>query len=418
MIISLPGSKSITNRALLIAALANGVSELKGLLFADDTEALLALLTELKIKVELDPQNKSCRIEGCNGKFPVEAASLWCHDAGTVLRFVLAACAAMPGNFFIDGSRQLQKRPIKTLINALQAQGAIFDSECLPCTVSNTDKLIGGHINVPASESSQFLSGLLMVAPFAATPVTIFSDETKSMSYINMTCKVMTDFGVNVLHKSEREYFIPQQSYQARQYQIEPDLSTASYFFAGAALLNQSITIKNIQQHATSQGDVEFLKILKAMGCMVQDTATGIELQGTTKLKGVTVNMQDCSDTFMTLACLAPFADSPTTITGIGHTRFKECDRIAAVKNNLERLGIQVIAPDRDSLIIFPGVPKTAQLQSYHDHRIVMAFAVIGLKIPEIVMDNIACVKKTCPEFFALWKKFAGSFDLVNYGCA
>jgi 3-phosphoshikimate 1-carboxyvinyltransferase len=406
--ITIPGSKSITNRALLLAALADGPSELQRILFSDDTEVFLEALVQLRIEHQVSRADYTCRIEGCAGRFPARLANIWCNDAGTTLRFLLAACAAMQGHYHFDGSSQLQQRPLTTLIKSLSGQGAAFAFKAadysLPLTVSHASKLSGGKISVPVSESSQFISGLLMAGPYAAKPMVLRSTEIKSASYIDMTCKMMESFGVRVDRSADAEYLVPQTCYRGRTYSIEPDLSTASYFFAAAALTPGTIVVKNTDLNSTLQGDREFLGILALMGCVVTNTIEGICVKGPAQLKGVNVSMRNCSDTFMTLACLAPFAAGPTTITDIGHTRFKECDRIEAVRENLTRLGVRVELPDEDSIVIFPGVPEPAVLDSYNDHRIVMSFALIGLKINNIVIVNPGCVKKTCPDFFSLWQ--------------
>jgi 3-phosphoshikimate 1-carboxyvinyltransferase len=216
---------------------------------------------------------------------------------------------------------------------------------------------------------------------------------------------MMQEFGVSVETISDNQFnILSPQSYQSRHYRIEPDLSTASYFFAAAALTNNTITIPDIDRKSCKQGDIRFLDILESMGCQVSDNQKYTRVQGFSKLRGVHVDMRDISDTFMTLACLAPFADTPTTITGIGHTRLQESDRIAAVAGNMRHLGITV-DEDPDQITIYPCTPRAGVIDSHNDHRIAMAFSLMGLVNPDIKIDNMDCVSKTCPDFVALWDK-------------
>ncbi len=408
--VQIPGSKSITNRALLLSALAEGVSELSNILISDDTLALIDALQELGVIVQVDKESQSCIVAGCMGEFPKKEASIWCNSAGTVARFLLAACAASPGTYRFDGSEQLRKRPMSFLLRTLCSQGAkVVDanSDKLPLTIVGGEGLRGGEIEIDGSKSSQFVSALLMIAPFAKTPVLLTTYNLVSDPYVVMTCAMMGDFGVRVHKMHQARYSIPTpQRYEARDYAIEPDFSTASYFFSAAAVTGGRLTIQPVDRFNSKQGDVEFLSVLEKMGCQVIDDERGLTVKGPSQLQGVSVDMRKFSDVFMTLAALAPFANSPTTITNIEHTREHESNRISVMREGLERLSIKV-EEGKDWLKIFPSQPQPGIVESYQDHRIAMAFSIIGLKVKGIVINDSECVAKTCPHFFELWEQIS-----------
>jgi 3-phosphoshikimate 1-carboxyvinyltransferase len=404
--ILIPGSKSMTNRALLLAALAEGVSEISSLLISDDTRAFINALHNLGIMIQLDETSRSCIVGGGFGKFPKKTANIWCEDAGTVARFLLAACGGLTGNYHFDGSAQLRRRPLEQLMQTLVRQGAVLDppkAQQMPFTIIGADGLKGGEIDIDGSQSGQFISALLMIAPFAQSPVLIKTTELVSRPFVEMTCSMMAEFGVLVKRLHQLRFAIPvPQRYIARDYVIEPDLSSASYFFAAAAVTAGQVTIQPIETEDSKQGDVRFLAILEKMGCRLNENAQGLTVIGPAQLKGVSVDMRDCSDVFMTLAAIAPFANSPTTITNIGHTRRQECDRITVMRKGLEALGVKA-EEGPDWIRIYPSTPIYGTIDSHNDHRIAMAFALIGLRVG-IQIQNANCVTKTCPEFFTLWE--------------
>jgi len=406
--ILIPGSKSMTNRALLMAALADGVSHISDILLSDDTRAFIEALRQLGIMIQVDEANHTCIVEGCYGKFPKRAASIECESAGTVARFLLAACAASPGDYYFNAKPQLIQRPIAPLINALTLQGATFSPphvQHMPLTVRGIENLAGGEIEIEGTETGQFISGLLMIAPFARTPVDIQADSIVSRPYVDMTCAMMAEFGVLVRRLHQTRFVIPvPQRYHARDYKIEPDLSTASYFFASAAVTGGKVTIQAFERKYSKQGDVKFLLILEKMGCEVIETETEFSVQGPPVLRGINVDMRDFSDTFMTLAAIAPFAKTPTMITNIGHTRLQESNRVSAMRQGLEKLNVKV-EEGPDWLRIYPSEPTASEVDSHHDHRLAMAFAVIGLRVPGIEIQHAECVSKTCPAFYSLWEK-------------
>jgi 3-phosphoshikimate 1-carboxyvinyltransferase len=403
----IPGSKSITNRALLLAALADGVSELFDILISDDTVAFMNALRQLGIAIRLDETTRSCIVAGGQGHFPKKNAEIWCADAGTAARFLLAACAASPGTYRLDASEHLRQRPILSLLRTLCSQGARVipeQAERMPFSITGNEGLLGGEIEIEGTETSQFISALLMVAPFAKNPVFLNSHDVVSNPYVDMTCAMMGEFGVLVRRMHQARFSVPApQRYTPCDYVVEPDLSTASYFFAAAAVTGGQVTIQAVDRKISKQGDVRFLKVLEKMGCEVIEHPDGLTVKGAAVLQGVSVDMQHFSDTFMTLAALAAFAVTPTTITNIGHTRLQESNRITVMRKNLENLNIKV-EEGEDWIKIYPSTPRAGIVDSHRDHRIAMACSIIGLRVAGIEIDGAECVTKTCPDFFVLWE--------------
>jgi 3-phosphoshikimate 1-carboxyvinyltransferase len=275
----------------------------------------------------------------------------------------------------------------------------------LPFTLISPNGLRGGKIFVDGSKTGQVVSALLMMAPFAKAPVTLHVENLVSRSYVDLTCSVMAEFGAHVEVLSETEYSVSQpQHYLARDYQVEPDLSTASYFFAAAAVTGGEVSMQAIRRHEIRQGDVEFLSILEKMGCEVLEQNSGLTVKGPRRLQGLEVSLKDYPDLFMTLAAIAPFAKTPTVITDIAHVRHKESDRLRAMRKGLERLGVRV--EEGDSWFkIYPSEPHGGTINAHKDHRIAMAFSVMALRVPNIVIVGAECVSKSCPEFFQLWEQ-------------
>lgn len=406
--IKIPGSKSMTNRALLLAAMSNGICEISDVLISDDTRVFADALSELGIMVQLDESTRTCIVGGVTGRLPKPEASIWCGDAATAARFLLAICAASPGNYFFDGSPQLRNRPLSPLIKVLVGQGAVIspkNANRMPLTIKGVDRFSGDVIEIEGTQTGQFISALLMAAPFSKTQMVIQTSDLVSRPYVDMTMDMMADFGVLVRRMNYSRFSIPvPQYYQARDYVIEPDLSTASYFFAAAAVTGGEVTIQPINRNKSHQGDVQFVKILEKMGCQIIENGLGLTVKGPTELKGVSVDMRDFSDTFMTLAAIAPFAKTPTSITNIGHTRLQESDRIKVMRTELEKCGVKV-EEGPDWLKIFPSTPHGAVIDSHQDHRIAMSFAILGLKVENIVIQGAECVTKTCPNFYDLWEQ-------------
>jgi 3-phosphoshikimate 1-carboxyvinyltransferase len=401
--VCVPGSKSITNRAFLLAALARGPSTLRGALAADDTLAFAAGLRSLGFAV--DEHAGGWRVQGAAGRIPVAAADLFCAEAGTAARFLLAACAAGEGRYRLDAAPQLRRRPLAQLLEALRAQGARTeppDAARLPFTLEARG-LTGGSLRLPGDTSSQFISALLMAAPLGRASLELAVDGLVSRPYVDMTLTMMAQFGVEAERWGHERFRVAPAVYGGREYAVEPDASTASYFFAAAAVSGGRVKVLGLRRASSLQGDVRFLDVLEAMGCSVRDEPDGVVVTGPATPAGLTVDMRDISDTFMTLAAVAPFASSPVTITGIANVRLKESDRIAAMESNLRRLGVKTDSGP-GFLRVYPGAPTGGRIDPHGDHRIAMSCAVLGLRTRGLVIDDPGCVSKTCPGFFELWK--------------
>ena len=396
-----PGSKSLTNRALVVAALAEGTSHLTGVLDSRDTQVMIDSLRRLGIAVEHSPADCSAVVSGCSGRPPVAVADLWLENSGTSIRFLTALCALGRGTFRLDGNARMRERPIGDLLASLRQFGisvaAELGTDCPP-VVLTSDGLRGGTTTVNADVSSQFLSAILMAAPCAASPVEIrLAGEMVSEPYVEMTWKVMSQFGVNVDRDEPGRYLIRPQSYRGRSYDIEPDASAASYFFAAAAVTGGEITVEGLTANAL-QGDVFFVNALERMGCEVTWNADSITVRGR-ELRGIDIDMNAISDTAQTLACVAPFATGPTRIRNVAHMRHKETDRVAAVVTELQRLGLSV-EEHPDGMTIHPGPLQPGTVATYDDHRMAMSFAVLGLRVPGIVIADPGCTSKTYPHYF------------------
>ena len=399
-----PGSKSITNRALVCAALAEGTTELTGALYADDTEAMLHCVHGLGAKVQLDRAHQRVVVSGVAGSPAGEGALLDARQSGTTSRFVMPMAALGRSTVVLDGSPQLRARPMGELIDALGSLGAevapLGEAGHLPVQIEGAG-LRGGEISVRGDVSSQFLSGLLLSGPCMREGLRVeVSTELVSVPYVQMTVAVMEAFGAQVeVAEDHRRITVAATGYRAvEQHRIEPDASAASYFFAAAALLGGTVRVEGLGR-AALQGDVAFVDVLERMGAQVDRHDDAIEVRGTGVLHGVEVDMADISDTAQTLAAIAPFADSPTTISGIGFIRAKETDRIAAVVTELQRLGIDAEELP-DGLVVRPGEPRPTVVQTYDDHRMAMSFALVGLRAPGVRIADPGCVAKTYPGYW------------------
>jgi len=405
--VRIPGSKSITNRALLVAALANGESELTGALHSDDATYMAAALNALGIVVETDQLRERFRVQGGGGTFPATEASLFVGNAGTAMRFLTAALPLGRGTYQIDGVPRMRKRPIAPLLKALNDLGADAQSEegtgCPPVLV-RADGLLGGQCSMAGDQSSQYFSALLLAAPYARDGVEIeVLGDLVSKPYMPMTAAVMRAFGVEVELDTEqwRTFRVaPGQHYTGRAFRIEPDASNASYFFAAAAVTGGRVRVNGLGTRST-QGDLGFVHVLSAMGAEVTIADDYVEVVGPPpgELKGVDLDLNAISDTAQTLAAIAPFANGPTTIRGVEHARLKETDRVGALVAELRRLG-QEIDERPDGLTIHPRPVVPADVETYDDHRMAMSFAVAGLRAPGVRILDPGCTAKTFPDFF------------------
>jgi 3-phosphoshikimate 1-carboxyvinyltransferase len=420
-----PGSKSITNRALILAALATGETTLTGVLESVDTRVMIDGLRRLGLSISGDPANGEVRIIGTGGTLPADEADLWCENSGTSIRFLTALCAASGRRchgsvsrtehqqephgsqsrgtrYRLDGNARMRERPIAPLIEALTQAGiharCEFENGCPPVLIENGG-LKGGTIPVRGDLSSQYLSGLLMVAPAASEAVTIeVIGELVSRPYVDMTLRMMADFGAEVSEPAPNRFTIQARPYRGREYEIEPDASAASYFFAMAAVTGGEVTVRGLHRDAL-QGDVRFVEALVEMGCRAEWTADAITLTGG-ELRGIDVDMNAISDTAQTLACVAPFAQGPTRIRNVAHMRLKETDRVTAVVNELRRVGLTV-EEHEDGLTIHPGPLRPAVIETYDDHRMAMSFSLLGLRAAGIRIADPECTAKTYPNYFA-----------------
>jgi 3-phosphoshikimate 1-carboxyvinyltransferase len=402
-IVHVPGSKSITNRALIVAALAEGRTVLQGALFSDDTRYMAESLRRLGVSVESDQSEGTLVVVGNAGRVPASTAELFVGNSGTSIRFLTALTALGHGRYRLDGVPRMRQRPIAPLIDSLRQLGVDVvseaDSGCPPVEV-RTRGLAGGEVRMRGDWSSQFFSALLLVAPVTERGVKIAVEgELVSRPYVDLTAAVMSDFGATMSHDDYRRLTVPgRQRYQGRDYMVEPDASSASYFFAVAALTGGHVRVEGLGR-TSAQGDYRFLEVLERMGCRIVRGETATDVWGPERLLGVEEDMRDVSDTAQTLAALATFAEGPTTIRNIAHVRLKETERITAMATELRRLG-QGVEEFPDGLRITPAPVTPAALATYDDHRMAMAFTLVGLRIPGIRILEPDCVAKTFPDYF------------------
>ncbi|MFO1064201.1 MAG: 3-phosphoshikimate 1-carboxyvinyltransferase [Pirellulales bacterium] len=402
-----PGSKSLTNRALICAALAAGESDLTGVLDSEDTQVMVEAWRSLGVDVQGDIASGRLTVRGCNGELPKRdsgATTIFIGNSGTSIRFLTAALAACHGEFVLDGVPRMRERPILDLLTALNSLGADSRSlnadrpNCPPVSVRGRG-LAGGTAAVAGNISSQYLSGLMMAAPMASGPVQIeVVGELVSVPYVEMTARVMESFGAEVTGKPTGPIEIAPTRYRGAAYDIEPDASAASYFWAAAAVTEGDVTVEGLSR-TSLQGDVRFVDVLEQMGCTVETSASSIRVIGG-PLRGVDVDMSDISDTVQTLAAVALFAEGPTRVRGVAHNRHKETDRIGDLAVELRKLGAEVETFE-DGLEIRPqSAMHGALLDTYRDHRMAMSFAVIALRQPDLCIADPACTAKTYPGYW------------------
>ncbi|MDH6450358.1 3-phosphoshikimate 1-carboxyvinyltransferase [Streptomyces sp. SAI-126] len=396
----LPGSKSVTARALFLAAAADGVTTLVRPLRSDDTEGFAEGLVRLGYRVGRTPD--TWQVDGRPQGPAVAEADVYCRDGATTARFLPTLAAAGHGTYRFDASPQMRRRPLLPLSRALRDLGVDLRHEEAeghhPLTVRAAG-VEGGEVVLDAGQSSQYLTALLLLGPLTRRGLRIRVTDLVSAPYVEITLAMMRAFGVEVAKEGD-VFVVPPGGYRATTYAIEPDASTASYFFAAAAVTpGAEVTVPGLGAGAL-QGDLGFVDVLRRMGADVSVGADSTTVRGTGELRGLTVNMRDISDTMPTLAAIAPFASSPVRIEDVANTRVKECDRLEACAENLRRLGVRVsTGPDR--IEIHPGTaaPAGTEIRTYGDHRIVMSFAVTGLRVPGISFDDPGCVRKTFPGF-------------------
>jgi 3-phosphoshikimate 1-carboxyvinyltransferase len=398
--VHVPGSKSVTNRALLIAALADGSSTIKNTLFCDDSYLLMHALVRLGFDLRAYAKTGETSITGQSGIIPTRDVEVFVGNAGTVARFLPPALALGEGPYVVDGTPRMRERPVGDLVEAMRLLGARVgyaeEGGRFPLRIEGGG-FRGGTARVRGKSSSQFVSGLLIAAPYAEEQVRLEVEGREEWPYVGITAEVMRAFGVEVGIEEER-YTVEPAVYRAREYEVEPDASAASYFMAAAAVTGGRVRIPGLGA-GTPQGDLRFAGVLREMGCEVEVGEERVEVRGPDRLRGVEVDMNAFSDTMMTLGAIAPFASTPTVIKNVEHTRYQETDRVSAVATELRRLGISV-EEGRDLLRITPGTIRPAEVETYGDHRMAMAFAVAGLVAPGIRIRDPAVVTKTFPDYF------------------
>ncbi|EMI56459.1 3-phosphoshikimate 1-carboxyvinyltransferase [Rhodopirellula sallentina] len=420
-----PGSKSLTNRALICAAFASGTSRLSGTLVSEDTEVMIESLAKIGVSIKPVDGGRTLVVEGVGGVVSDDArkissetpVEMFIANSGTTVRFLTAALSAFGGKYRLSGIDRMHERPIGDLVDAIAPAldgsiAATSEGKCPPVDIDSKG-WTGQPMRVGGGVSSQYLSGLMMAGPIASKPIRIeIVGEMVSIPYVRMTARLMESFGgvtgwefdgdepwsglrcVNV-----------EGSYQGCEFDVEPDASAASYFWAAAAISGGRVRVEGLTENAT-QGDVRFARVLEQMGCQYSSDENGITIQGG-PLSGIDVEMGEISDTVQTLAVVALFADGPTRVRGVAHNRFKETDRIGNLAIELRKLGARVDEHD-DGLTIHPlsdparlSVGGPVVMETYNDHRMAMSFALLGLRLPGIEILNPACTRKTYPDFWA-----------------
>ncbi|MCF3133110.1 3-phosphoshikimate 1-carboxyvinyltransferase [Streptomyces olivochromogenes] len=408
-VVDVPGSKSITARALFLAAAADGVTTLVRPLRSDDTEGFAEGLTRLGYRVGRTPD--TWQIDGRPQGPAVREAEVYCRDGATTARFLPALAAAGHGSYRFDASPQMRRRPLLPLTRALRDLGVDLRHEEAeghhPLRIEAAG-VEGGEVVLDAGQSSQYLTALLLLGPLTRKGLRVRVTDLVSAPYVEITIAMMRAFGVEVRREGD-VFVVPPGGYRAATYAVEPDASTASYFFAAAAVTpGAEVTVPGLGTGAL-QGDLGFVDVLRRMGAEVEVAADRTTVRGTGVLRGVTVNMRDISDTMPTLAAIAPFASGPVRIEDVANTRVKECDRLEACAENLRRLGVAVTTGP-DLIEIRPGEPRPdVRITSYGDHRVVMSFAVTGLRVPGMSYDDPGCVRKTFPGFHEAFGQLAAA---------
>lgn len=401
-----PGSKSLANRYLTCAALADGTTTLRGVSCSDDVRAMLDGLKTLGIDVAADEARETVTIRGCAGNIRVDEADLDVGHAGTAMRFLTALCSTGLGRYRIDGSARMRQRPIGPLVGALTELGAQIGYEDLegypPLTILGRG-LIGGDVVFRTPPSSQFISAILMVAPYGKRDVTLRVDgPLPSRPYVDLTLAAMRELGVEAVAGEESRFVVPAfQRYRGREIEVEPDASGATYLWAAAALTGGYVTVPGLSRQSL-QGDARFVDVLHRMGCVVKDTDEGLSVRAPDNppLRGIEVDLNRMPDTVQTLAVLALFADGPTRITNVANLRIKETDRITALTSELTKLGARVDAWEDGLEIHPPAQVRPAEIETYDDHRMAMSFALVGLCVDGMLIRNAGCVSKSFPKYF------------------
>lgn len=398
-----PGSKSITNRALLIAAMSQGTSVIKGVLFSDDSRHFMQALFDLGFPIHIDEDNSTITIEGFGGEIPNEEAEVYVGSAGTAARFLTAFLGLSKGRYRLTCSEQMKKRPMKELLVALEEMGSVIEYEeepyCFPFTIGSFE-CKKNKVTIDVEKSSQFLSALLISLVLLPQNFMVKVSGNHGMAYVNMTIRMMQQFGVAVERTITGSYRRKQEMpYEAREYVVEPDVSAACYFYALSPLLCVNVKVKDIHMDCL-QGDIKFLKVLVRMGCKLEDQEDGVLMHPPKeKFLGGSFDLSTFSDQALTLAAIAPFAKSKVCMMNVAHIRYQECNRMNAIVSNLAKMGIAAVEQG-NNVFILPGQPTGCEVETFDDHRVAMAFSLVGTMVEGVTIDNPACTAKTFEKFY------------------
>ena len=406
--VSVPGSKSYTHRILIAAALSDGKCSIVNALKSEDTLLTAGALKNFGVKI--DDQNDKLMVFGTRGELQPRDEEIYLGNSGTSMRLLTAVAALGKGAYRLTGTKRMHERPIQDLLNGLNQIGvfarSLYDNGCPPVEIHG-GKVKGGNIALKCNISSQFLSALLLIAPYTKTGLDIFiSEGPVSRPYVDMTVDVMENMGVEVVRDGYDRFSVKgEQAYRSGSYTVEADCSQAGYFWAAAAITGAEIKVRGISRNSR-QGDMRFPSLLEAMGCKVLYETDGIRVAGA-PLSSIEADMSDMPDLVPTLAVVAAFARGTTVIKNVGHLKAKESDRLSSVANELSRMGIDA-NPTESGLVITGGKPSGAEIETYEDHRIAMSFAVAGLRVPGVIIRDEHCVGKSFPEF---WNVFERLYD-------
>lgn len=413
--VSIPGSKGISQRAILMAAIADGASEITNLHIDADIRALIDTLNQFGIVSQLDEMEKSCIIGGCNKHFPRQQTNVWCNTSSSNAIYLMSACATTSGVYYFDGAPSLHEYDISNLILLLKNQGVQFtpsDTESIPFTMIGCEGLEGGTIIVDQSVDGDQLSCLMIASPYAYSPFTFRLNGSANQTQLMITSAVMTEFGILIQQPSANEFHIPiVQSYVACDYHVEPDYGYASYFLAAAAVTGGTISMQKINRLTSKQPEIYFLNILEKMGCDITEQDSRLIVKGPAHLKGIKVNLHSFAETFTALAAIAPFASQPTEIHHAGVISIEELNRINALKSAFFNLGITV-ETGNNWIRIHPTNVYGGAVNISNDPFIGLALALVGIKVPGVVIDNAECINKIYPDFFTAWKKMVAETNI------
>ena len=408
--IAVPGSKSLTHRYLIASGLSNGICSLENALFSEDTLLTMKALQQMGIRIE-EKSGKSLLVYGGSGDLSPSDEPIYLGNSGTSIRLLTAVAALGKEPYTLLGNDRMAERPIEALIEALKQIGvearSTNNNGCPPVEI-NGKILSGKTVAINCRTSSQYLSGLLLMAPCTAEGLEIkVTEGPVSKPYVDLTIDVMSKFGVKVDRQGYETFFVAgNQSYLAGNYEVDADASQAGYFWAAAAICGNVVKVRGVNRQSC-QGDANFSKVLASMGCTLKNEPEGISIAGDQRLHGIEVDMGDMPDMVPTLAVVAAFAEGTTVIKNVSHLKAKESDRLSAVVNELVKMGITASCSE-DEMVVTGGQPLGAEIATYGDHRIAMSFAVAGLKAPGTVIRDQRCVEKSFPNF---WEVFDGLYE-------